>query len=76
MNTNELLRSQRLSLGLTLDEAAKLVELQPMSVWRHENENRTLSLPIAARYAKAYNLTLEQLACRSPAPAQPQDGAA
>lgn len=62
MNTNQLLKTHRMGLGLTLEQAADLVSLRPMSVWRHENENRTLSLPIAARYAKAYRLTLDQLA--------------
>ena len=55
------LRSQRNSLGISLDELADRVHLSPSTISRIETGNRTLSLDVLVPLARALGLGLDAL---------------
>ena len=55
------LRSQRNSLGLSLEELAARVHLSPSTISRIETGNRTLSLDVLVPLARALDVGLDAL---------------
>lgn len=61
MTTMNPIKEWRKKNKLTLDRAAELVGLQPMTVWRHENYKRSISAEAAQKYHIATALPYDVL---------------
>lgn len=61
ISTMNPIKEWRIKNKLTLDRAAELVGLQPMTLWRHENYKRSVSAEAAQKYQPVTGLPYDVL---------------
>ncbi|MDE7363557.1 MAG: helix-turn-helix transcriptional regulator [Ruminococcus sp.] len=68
METNEILKQLRESRGLTMKEVSQSTQMATSLISDYETGKKALGMKVAIRFADFYNVSLDYLVGREPAP--------